>query len=536
MNTLLFNELFILLLIIIIGQLIGKIKVFSVSLGTSGIILVALVFGHFGFKLSPILRDLGLVLFIYSVGLQAGPGFLGSFQQNGKTFVLGMVALIFTGCAVAAVGAHFLGYGADVAAGVFAGSVTSTPSLAVVIEATHSDKAAAAYGLTYCFGAVGVILFVRLIPQILKINIKEEEKKSFEDNALNNPPIAFEIVRITNPNVFGKSIAELNLQNIAPVAITRHLRAGQTKAERVTGESLLSENDIVRVVGYQDDIEKILLVLGQHIEEDIPFHDEMVSESIVVSKKDVVGRSVGSINFLVNFGVQLSRITRSGIDLPADPSIRLHKGDVLHLVGEKKAVQNMARICGDDLRKAFTAETIAMIVGIFFGLMLGKIPVTLPYFGDFSLGSTGGVLFSGLLLGYLYNTKKLVWDMPAPANTFIRELGLMLFLATVGVSAGESFVKTLVSQGFPIFLLGIAVTLSTTIVGYFVCRKILKLRFLSAMGVIPGSMTSTPGLAATMTYSETNFASAAYATVYPMALITKILFTKLMLGLWTLWG
>jgi putative transport protein len=525
---LLSNPIFLLLLITLLGTALGKIKIKSFALGSSGIIFVAIAFGHFGLTLPINFQTLGLVLFIYSVGLQAGPGFFYTLRNRGLRLALGALAIIAIGFLTTLACAFIFGFDASISAGLFAGALTSTPGLAVAVEMAGSEGAPAAYGLTYFFGVTGVIIFVQLLPKILKINIKEEEEQLNAEISHENPPLTWHNIELTNINLFNHPVKDLHLGNIAPVVITRMLRKGAKEPVLVSGETILQEGDHLRITGREADLKKAELFLGCRIDEEIEFNRVLSKKMVIVSKKAVAGMTLGQLNCREVFDVQISRITRNGIELPATPNIRLHVGDTVHAVGGQKALENMGKIFGDNITASYSIDLLPIFIGLMLGFILGMIPLYIPYGGTFYLGTTGGVLVAGIVLSSLYKTGPFIWEIPSTANSFIRELGLVLFLATVGTKTGATILTTLSEQGTDLFIAGIAVTLIPLIASIFLCRHLLKLPFLRMLGVITGSMTSTPGLAAASSLSETHYIAASYATVYPAALIGMILFTKLL--------
>ncbi len=522
------NPIFLLLLITLLGTALGKVKIKSFALGSSGIIFIALAFGHFGLTLPNNFQTLGLVLFIYSVGLQAGPGFLYTLRSRGLHLALGALAIIAIGFLTTLVCALVFGFDASISAGLFAGAMTSTPGLAVAVEMAGSQGAPAAYGLTYFFGVTGVILFVQLLPKILKIDIKDEEKRLDAEVSQKNPPLTWHNIELTNPNLLNRSVKDLGLGSIAPVVITRLLRKGASEPILVAGETVLLEGDHLRICGRKSDLEKAELFLGRPIDKEFEFERVLATKRIIVSKKTVAGMTLGQLNCRAVFNVQISRITRNQIDLPATPNIRLHMGDIVHAVGNEHALKNVTKIFGNNVTATYSINLLPIFIGLMLGFILGMIPLYIPYGGTFSLGTTGGVLVAGIILSSLYKTGPFIWEIPGTANAFIRELGLILFLSTVGTKTGATILATLSQQGMELFIAGIAVTLIPLISAVFLGRYVLKLPFLRMLGVITGSMTSTPGLAAASSLSNTHYIAAAYATVYPTALIGMILFTKLL--------
>jgi len=527
MSELFQNSVFLLFAIIIIGEGLGHIKIKSLSFGSTAIIFVAMAFGHFGYRLPSEFQTLGLVLFIYSVAVSAGPGFFTSFNKQGISHAIGAVIIIVLAALMAVLNSWLFGFDVSTGAGLFAGALTSSPGLAVAVEAIEGN-AAAAYGVTYAGGIIGVIFFMNLLPKGLQIDIKAEEEKLNNERTQNNPPFTFHHVMVTNANLFGKKIKELKLKEIAPVVLTRLLRKGAEVPELVTGETILQEGDTVRIAGREYDLARIELFLGKPVKGEIAFNRFLTKKSIVVSKQSAAGHTLGFLNLRETFGVQATRITRNGIDLPVSATMRLHLGDIIHAVGEEDALKNISKILGNDMKQTYRVSLLPIIIGLVVGFVLGQIPFDLPLVGNFSLGTTGGVLVSGLILGHLYKTGPFIWEMPDMANSFLRELGLMFFLAAVGTKTGATIVETLSSQGLALVFAGLSVTLVPMIVYVIIGRHIQKIPFLKMLGVLAGGMTSTPGLAAVNSYTNSSYPASAYATVYPVGLIGMILGTKIL--------
>ncbi len=523
------NPVFLLLLIICLGELLGKIRIGSFSFGSSAIIFVSLGFGHYGFKLPDEFQLLGLILFIYAVGLQAGPGFLSSFRKNGLLLALGAITIVSTGFLLTLLFSILFHFNAGIAAGLFAGALTSTPGLAVAVEGVENSLAPAAYGMTYCFGVIGVILFINLIPKLTKVNIADEEQLLASELLEKNPPITVHHIELTNGNLFGKTVNKIFLGNIAPVVITRLLRKGATEPILVNGETKLAEGDHLRLVGRAKDLEKVELYMGKPIPSEIEFNNRLDKKRIVVSKNDVIGRTIGYLNLKEAFNVQITRIIRNGIELPPTSQTRLRMGDILHIVGDKSSLKNITRILGDNVQATYQANLFSLLIGLCLGLLLGKLSFPFPFLGKIALGTTGGVLVTGLILSNIYKTGPFIWQIPGNINRFIRDLGLVLFLAAVGTKTGATMATTFANHGISLFFSGMMVTLGPLIVSFFLCRKTFGIPLLRTLGVLTGGMTSTPGLAAATSLSDTHYASSAYATVYPVALIGMILFTKILI-------
>ncbi|MCB1323519.1 MAG: hypothetical protein KDK34_24890 [Leptospiraceae bacterium] len=531
MRSILSNPVFLLLLIIVLGELLGRLKISGFSFGSAAIIFVALIFGHFGVTIPAPFQDLGLALFIYSIGLQAGPGIRNSFSREGLQLSLGALMLVFVGLITVVLCALVFDYSADMSAGVFAGALTSTPGLAVASELGEENIVGAAYGVTYTFGVLGVILFIRLSPFIFRVDLLAEEKLLQNEIEALFPKVIYAHVRIDNPNVIGKKIREIGLSEMAAVSITRRLPAKSRHVEMVDAGTVLGKSDILRIVGTATEIKKAEVLFGKRVRRELKFEGDMLNHRIVVSRNVFVGQTISSLNLHHTFNVQVARMTRNDIDLPISAHRRLKMGDILHVVGHRQSVESLTKHLGNDFKSVYTANVLAVFIGIALGYLIGLIPFSLPGTGEFRLGTVGGVLLSGLILGNLYHTRTFVWQIPTPANTMLRQIGLSLFMAVVGTSAGATIVHTMQEYGLALFLVGILTTMIPLLIGYALCRYVLKIRFFHVLGVLTGGMTSTPGLASVNSLTDTSFASSAYATVYPVALVAMILCTKIIMFL-----
>lgn len=519
------NHVFLLFVIIILGEGLGRIRIKAFSFGSAAIIFVAMAFGHFGYTLPEEFQTLGLVLFIYTVAVSAGPGFFKSFKKQGLTLAVGAIFIIVVAALMTILACWVFSFDVATGVGLFAGALTSSPGLAVAVEAV-GGHAAAAYGVTYAGGIIGIIVFINLLPRILGVDVGNEESTMDKERTENRPPFTFHHVEVTNTNLFGKKIIDLKLREIAPVVLTRLLRRGATEPLLVNGETILQEGDHLRIAGRENDLERIELFLGKAIAAEIAFNRVLTKKSIVVSKPSAAGATLGFFNIRHTFGVQVTRISRNGIDLPASATTRLHLGDIVHAVGEEDALKNVSRILGNDMKKTYNVSFLPILIGLVAGFIIGQIPLDLPLIGHFSFGITGGVLISGLILGHLYKTGPFIWEMPTTANDFLRELGLMFFLATVGTKTGATIVATVIEQGPKLVVAGLIVTITPMILYVIIARYVQKIPFLRMLGVLTGGMTSTPGLAAANSYTSSSYPASAYATVYPVGLIGMILATK----------
>jgi putative transport protein len=523
------NPVFLLLAVILSGHLLGKVRLWTLSLGTSGIVFTGLLAGFAGFSLPGVIQTLGLILFIYAVGQQAGPGFVQSMKRGGLALSLGAMAMIFIGLLTALACQAWFGFSREITAGLFAGALTSTPGLAVAVELAHDSPAPAAYGVAYTFGVVGVVIFVKLLPRLMGIDLRSEEGRLEQELSDLHPIMEFTHLQVTNPNLCSAPLAEIMPQRMVGVTITRVLRTGAAAPELAVAETILGMGDTVRVVGTREALHKAGVLIGPEVEADLAFNSVLTKKEILLSRPEMAGKTLRALNLSHVYGVQVSRITRNGFDCPAGANIRLRQGDILHVVGHPETLENIKKLLGDDVRALFSTSVMTLLLGLFCGLGLGAVPLYLPGLGLFNLGSTGGVLLAGLIFGAMRQVGPVITELPSTANALIRDLGLALFLAVVGTAAGATLVPTLREYGLPLFLSGAIMTLVPMLVGVPLCTKVLRIPFLRMLGVITGGMTSTPGLAAAASLSETSYSATAYATVYPVALVGMIASAKIIM-------
>lgn len=523
------NSPVLLTIIITLGIVFGKIKIFNFTFDSAGILFVALFFGHFGFLLPNDFLTLGMMFFLYSVGIEAGPTFFHSFRKEGLRLSMGAAWLVFSGMSATLLFAWWNNIPADTAAGMFAGSLTSTPGLAVAVELTSASTAPSAYGLTYTFGILGVVLFVKLAAKFLHNPLVRATDDLEKEESEKYPPVHHHHIALSNPNLYGVRVKDIGLASVALVVISRLLRKGSKTAIMVTGETELRNGDKLRIVGTEDDLAKAELYLGKKTRQKIEFGGDFVNRKILVSKKNVVGRPLRSLNLAEAFNVQVTRITRENMQVAATPGFVLRMGDALHILGAPESVENVTRILGNNAHQIQATNVFSTFLGILLGVLIGKISLPLPVIGSLQLGISGGVLMAGILAGYFARSGPILWEIPWSGKKFLREVGLSLFLAVVGTSAGAHFMQTIKSEGLSLFLGGVFITVFSLVVGWLFLWKVLKINLIKALGVLSGGMTSTPGLAAAASVSDHPQLGMAYSGVYPVALVMMIVCIKLLL-------
>ena len=504
-----------------LGFMLGRIKIKGLSLDVSAVIFIALLFGHFGVIIPKELGNFGLVLFIFTIGIQAGPGFFDSFRSKGKTLII-ITLLIICSAALTAVG---LKYAFDIdtpsVVGLIAGALTSTPGLAVAIDSTHSPLASIAYGIAYPFGVIGVILFVKLLPRIMRIDLDKEARRLEKERRSQFPELTTCLFRVTNPAVFDRSLMQINARAMTGAVISRHKHNEQIAIP--TAQTILHEGDYIQAVGSEEALNQLAVLVGEREEGELPLVDMQEIESLLLTKKDMINKQLGDLNLMKNFGCTVTRIRRSGIDLSPSPDLALKFGDKLMVVGEKDGIKGVARLLGNDTKQLSDTDFFPIALGIVLGVLFGKLNISFSDSLSFSPGLTGGILMVALFLSAIGKTGPILWSMSGPANQLLRQLGLLLFLAEVGTSAGRNLMATFQESGWLLFGVGAAITLVPMLVAVCVGLFVFKINILDLLGTITGGMTSTPGLAAADSMTDSNIPSVAYATVYPIAMVFLIL-------------
>ena len=523
---LLSSTYFVLFLIIALGFIVGNIKIKGISLDVSAVIFVALVFGHFGVQIPKEIQQIGLTLFIFTIGIQAGPGFFESFKKNGRELIQLAFILVGSASLVTVVAVYLLGIDMNVAIGLLTGSLTSTPGLAAAIETTQSSMASIGYGIAYPFGVIGVILFVRLFPKFMRIDVDQEAKKIEEETQQNFPELFNKNFVVENEYIVGKSIRDLKIRSMTQANISRIMHNGESIVPLPT--TVLEKGDIVKLIGTEQAIEKARMLIGEETTEKIPLSREYVVESILVTNKDVVNKTIGQLNVLANYNARITRIRRAGIDIVPSSKSEIRFGDKLIVACGTANIKNVRHLFGNDSKKLSDTDFFPIATGIVLGVLVGKLQISFGSDFTFSLGLTGGVLLVALVLSRIGKTGPILWTMSGASNQVLRQLGLLLFLSVVGTSAGSNLVETFQQSGLTFFVVGIVITilpmLITTLIGHY----LLKMNLLNLLGALTGSMTSTPGLAAVDTMADSNAPSIAYATVYPIAMVFLIVCVQLL--------
>jgi putative transport protein len=514
-----------LFLTISIGYILGQIKIKGFSLESSAILFVALFAGHIGLSVPPLFKTLGLLLFIYAIGLQAGPTFFKFFKKDGLLLNMMAIFIVTVGAIVTFVLTILFHLNPKIAIGLFAGALTSTPGLAAAQEATGSSLTSIGYGIAYPFGVIGVILFVNLLPVVFKKTYDDAEKEELSEQMNEDTPLEYQHYLVQNPAIFGKSLKELHFRAVTNCVISRIMRGSDILVPK--GDTQLQRGDLVRVVGRAVDLSKALNLLGAVSSKEIPQESLDVRHYVVTNKK-IIGKKIKELSINSFFRANITRIRRGGIEIPAMPYQKIEWGDRLTVVGEKNALDELRQFFGNDIKALEEGNIYSIILGMVIGILLGMLPVSFGHFISIKMGISGGILVAGLLLSNLGKTGPIIWRAPGPIVSFIREMGLIFFLSAVGTDAGSKFVDILVQHGLILLLSGGLITIFPMILTLLLNKYIINLSILKCSGLIAGGMTSTPGLASISANSKSSIPMMTYASVYPIAMIFMIIWCKIL--------
>lgn len=519
-----------------IGIQLGKLSIKGISFDSSAVVFVAMLYGYccyvydISLAIPDIIQQVGLLLFIFTIGMQAGPLFFETFKAKG----FGLIGLGILPVAIGAVVAFTLGWlfglDRDLTVGLFVGGLSSTPGLAAAIEATGSAAASIGYGIGYPFGVIGVILFIKLSPKIFKISLQKEEEKYRQITAERRPKVINANFVITNIDVHQRSIKELNIRSATQSTISRILRSDGS-SETPNPESVLYQGDIVKAVGTPEALDKLKQLLGSVSDTEVPSGKQFDVKWYTVSKRHAVNKSLRELGLKKNFKATVTRVRRAGIDLPAEPGLKLRFGDRLMISSNIDNEEHLTQLLGDSLKEVETTSFLPVAIGIVIGLVIGNLKIPLPFGSGISLGLTGGVLMAALILSRIGKTGPIIWNLPVTGNQILRQFGLLLFLTPVGLTAGTLVVPVIQDYGFSLFAMAAVITLVPMMGFMFIGHFFMKINFLTLLGSLAGGMTSTPGLSAVDSMTDTAAPQVAYATVYPFALIAIVIFTQILANL-----
>ena len=529
-NTFFAHQIAFTFLIIAIGYAIGRLSFKGVTLGSSGVLFVALLFGHLGFTIPKVIQDLGIILFVYMIGLQTGPRFFSTFRKRGLVFMQLAVVIILSGISISVAVSYFFKISPELTAGIFAGALTSTPGLAAAIEASGSSLASIGYGIAYPFGIVGMIVFVQLLPRLLKVDLEAVNGEIRKNDAVSDNNIVKKVLIVENPTINGKSIQELNLHKYSNANITRIQHDDHVLP--VKTDSLLHIGDHIAVVGLKTDIDTLKLLIGEEAEESqIYASDEVVHRDVFISDSRFSGKRISNLQIPLRYSVVVTRIRRDGMEFTPKEKFVLEIGDSVRVAGMKEDCERFVKDAGHHEKHVHETNILTFSSGIVLGSILGFTPFDLPGGITLRLGLAGGPLFVALLFSHFGRVGRFNIRVPYGAKYILRELGLVFFLAGAGTAAGENLWSILQLHGFILFFAGSLVTILPLTAAYFFCARVLKLNLLSTLGAISGGMTSTPSLGVIMNEVDSEVPALSYTAIYPIALIMMTVGSQLLVML-----
>ena len=537
------HSVLILSLVITFGIMLAKIKVAGVSLGITWILFVGIVFGHFDMTLNEhllhFMKEFGLILFVYSIGLQVGPGFFSAFKKGGLTLNLLAMLVVFLGVVITII-LHFVtGTPITTMVGILSGAVTNTPGLGAAQQANSdlngidAPEIALGYAVAYPLGVVGIILSLIALKYILRINTKTEEAEAERGlghiQELTVRPISFEI---RNEAIDGKKIKDIRPLMNRDFVISRVQYHDGQGTELANSDTVLHLNDKILVISTPKDIEAISVFFGKQIDMQWEQLDKkLISRRILITKPELNGKMLSQLKIRNNFGASITRVNRSGVDLVAAPQLQLQMGDRVTIVGSELAVSHAEKVLGNSMKRLDHPNLIPIFLGIALGCILGSTPFVFPGIPQpVKLGLAGGPLIVSILISRFGPQYKMITYTTMSANLMLREIGISLFLACVGLGAGKGFVETVIYDGGYVWVgYGVIITIVPLLIAGLVGRYVFKLNYYTLIGVLGGSTTNPPALAYSNDLTSCDAPAVGYATVYPLTMFLRVLTAQILI-------
>ncbi|EKI83874.1 putative transport protein YidE [Escherichia coli EC1849] len=530
----------------VVGLFIGNVKFRGIGLGIGGVLFGGIIVGHFvsqaGMTLSSdmlhVIQEFGLILFVYTIGIQVGPGFFASLRVSGLRLNLFAVLIVIIGGLVTAILHKLFDIPLPVVLGIFSGAVTNTPALGAGQQILRDlgtpmemvDQMGMSYAMAYPFGICGILFTMWMLRVIFRVNV-ETEAQQHESSRTNGGALIKTInIRVENPNLHDLAIKDVPILNGDKIICSRLKREETLKVP--SPDTIIQLGDLLHLVGQPADLHNAQLVIGQEVDTSLSTKGtDLRVERVVVTNENVLGKRIRDLHFKERYDVVISRLNRAGVELVASGDISLQFGDILNLVGRPSAIDAVANVLGNAQQKLQQVQMLPVFIGIGLGVLLGSIPVFVPGFpAALKLGLAGGPLIMALILGRIGSIGKLYWFMPPSANLALRELGIVLFLSVVGLKSGGDFVNTLVNgEGLSWIGYGALITAVPLITVGILARMLAKMNYLTMCGMLAGSMTDPPALAFANNLHPTSGAAAlSYATVYPLVMFLRIITPQLL--------
>ncbi|HEN3611679.1 putative transporter [Yersinia enterocolitica] len=540
-------------LVAVLGLWIGNWKVYGVGLGIGGVLFGGIIVGHFAQTYELVLngdmlhfiQEFGLILFVYTIGIQVGPGFFSSLRVSGLRLNCFAILMVIVGGLVTAIIHKLFAVPLPIILGVFSGAVTNTPALGAAQQILTDlgsppqlvSQMGMGYAMAYPFGICGILLVMWLIRLFFKINVDREAKEFDSSHGQNRELLQTMNVAVRNPNLHGLSMQDVPLLNSDEVVCSR-LKRGDLLMVPLSG-TVIELGDYLHLVGQREALEKVRLVVGEEVDVTLSTASTVLQTArVVVTNEAVLGKKIRDLNLKQKYDVAITRLNRAGIELVASNSASLQFGDILNLVGRPESIEAVSAVVGNAQQKLQQVQMLPVFIGVGLGVLLGSIPLFIPGFpAALRLGLAGGPLVVALILGRIGSIGKLYWFMPPSANLALRELGIVLFLSVVGLKSGGDFINTLVNgDGLAWIGYGAMITGIPLLTVGILARMLAKMNYLTLCGMLAGSMTDPPALAFANGLHPTSGAAAlSYATVYPLAMFLRIMSPQILAVLfWTL--
>jgi putative transport protein len=539
------STLILIFMVMFLGSLLGKIKIKKVSLGISGIVFSGIFLGHIGYRIEPnayeFLRDFGLILFVYAIGMQVGPAFFTRLKNDGILYNGLAIGTVFLGGLTTLAIFYFSESSIDNMVGIMSGAVTNTPGLGaakVALNDLHKHypekiftDPTNAYAVTYPFGVLGIILLMIVLGKVFKINIHKEIKLFQEEIQRKHPAPDSAKCRVTNENYIGQTLGQFLKTNGLNLIVTRIKHSGSNLVESPEDEYVLQTRDVLMLVGLPSELEKAIELLGyQSTDTFIEAQEQTQSKTFYVSKSESVQKTIGQLNLSAQYHVKVSRVFRSGITLLAHPDLVLHYGDRVRVVGSENNLKQIEKLLGNSEKKLQEPQLLSIFVGIILGILVGSIPFIMPGLSvPVKLGMAAGPLLIAIVISRFGGIKSLHSFLQQSAMQFMKDFGISLFFAAIGIHAGESFYHTFITyHGWVWVAYGLLITFIPIICMILVARFVFKLNFLPILGLISGAYTDPAALDFSISYYRSEFPLQAYATVYPLVTIMRIVVAQLL--------
>ncbi len=541
------HAIFVLSAVITLGVTFGRIRLFGISLGIAGVLFSGLAFGHYGLGVEPEIldfaREFGLILFVYTIGMQVGPSFFASLRKQGLRLNMLAAGVVFLGVLVA-LGLHFFAHlPIPVVVGLLSGAVTNTPGLGAAQQALHERLPSAvnsvevsgmAYAVAYPFGILGTILSMILFRIIFRISPKNEADAYEQEESTASAVAENYNIVVSNQRLAGIDIRKLSAMVQADFVVSRLMHGDHIVVP--SAETKLNVGDILHVVCTQENAQKLAILVGEITKLDIrKVESELTSRSILITRGEAVGKTIRALDLMNTYGVAITRVNRAGIQIVAKARTELCFGDRLTVVGEEASIIKVAAQLGDSMKQLRHPNIMPVFFGIILGVLLGSIPITIPGIpAPVKLGLAGGPLLVAIVLSRFARIGPIVWYLPQSANLILREVGITLFLASVGIKSGGHFVETLI-HGDGLVWMGLAVLITAIpllIIG-FVARAMFRINFMALCGLLAGSMTDPPALSFATQIANSDAPAITYASVYALVMFLRILTAQAIVLLFT---